>query len=110
MISKSLKKNIHILSTISKIKNVKTREKVLIEFLKDNRFYESLQEIAHNTIKGNIPLKKHHKKHLRKCKKGIICLSNPKFSKDHKKLASQLKGGFWTYLIPVVFELLRSLT
>ena len=108
--SENLRKKLYIFSVIGKIKNQKLRNAVLQEFIKDDTFYNAMHEVAHNTVKGKLPLTKLQRKKLKGCKKGIYGLSCHKNNKYRKKKAvSELKGGFWTYLIPVVFELLRNI-
>jgi len=106
--SENLKQKMYIFSVISRIRDERLRQMVLREFIQDPKFYDALSEIAINTIKGKIPLKACDKKKLKSCKQGIICLAKRQPLRERKKVVKHLRGGFWTYLIPIVFELLKS--
>ena len=105
----NLRQKLYIFSVIKKIKNPKLRSDVLKEFIQDDSFYSALKEIATNTVKGKLPLNKLQRKQLKHCKKGIYCLSRPQSKQKRKKVISNLKGGFWQYLIPVIFQLLSGI-
>ena len=77
---------------------------MLNEFIKDDAFYEALKEIAWNTMQGKLPLTVKQKRNLRKCKKGLFCLA---CTRNKRKAVSQLSGGFWTFLLPIVYDLIR---
>ena len=105
--SDNLQKKLYIFSVISKIRNKKLRTSVLNEFIKDKDFYGALNEIAVNTLKGNIKFNPKQKRQLSRCRKTLMMLAN-KNKRNKKKIASKLSGGFWSFLIPIVFELFRK--
>lgn len=79
--------------------------------LKPENVYDAYREIAVNLVEGNIPLDGRLKKILRRHKKEILNLTkNRKYKciKNRKKVLEQ-SGGYMTYLIPLVLNLLSSL-
>lgn len=77
---------------------------MLNEFLRDETVFNAIREIAVNTLDGKIPV---NKRKLRGCRQGLECVAKAT-KKNRRRAVSKLKGGFWSYLVPVVFELLRQ--
>jgi len=100
---------IKILNIIAKIKNAKTRKKILFDLDGDECFYKALREIALNTVNKNIKVPGPQRKKLQKYKKLIQTLSKPaKTRRTRKKLIIQ-SGGFLPLLIPAAISLLTTL-
>ena len=110
--SSNLNKKIDLLKVIAKISNNKLRNSVLNDLAVDDNFFNALQEIALNTVKGRVPLTPKQKSRI-KSKKAIHCLACPPKQildnkKKRKKLVSQLGGGFWSLIIPALVALLAA--
>ena len=110
--SSDLKKKLELLKVIAKINNSKLRNSVLNDLATDDTFFNVLQEIALNTVKGRVPLTKGQKSKI-KCKRALHCLACPPKDltankKKRKKLVTQLGGGFWSLIIPALVALLAS--
>lgn len=102
--SVDLRRRLYILSVVGQIKRPALRKAVLNEFLRDESVFNAIREIALNTLDGKLPI---NKRKLRGCRPGLMCVARA--TKRNKRLAvSKLKGGFWSYLVPVVFDLLRQ--
>lgn len=103
--SQNLQKYLPVFECINKIKRFDERRVVLSILAKDKNFIKALEEIAVNTVEGNIKLAKHEKVRLRKHKELLVLLSE----KKGKALLSQSGGGFLPILIPLVIDLVASL-
>src|SRR5882757_2590978 len=93
------------LKFIASVKDEKLRKKLLVT-LSDNCLYNALNEIAINTVKGNVKLSKKETKKLKKFKfqiKKLSCKTND--SRKKKKLIIQ-SGGFLPILIPAVASII----
>lgn len=108
MVSKCLKNNFPILQAISKIKNLKTRQKLLKVLADDKLFFQSLREIATNCLEGNIPLDEKTKTALQKHKKIIRNLATHTNGTKRRKIVSQT-GGFLPFLVPAAASVLGHL-
>ncbi len=109
-VSKSVVSTIPFLKVVSRLPD-KSRKIVLNDLSEDQTVYDALSEIAHNTIKGNVKLKKSQSKKLKhhsNVLKQLCCLKNKKNIQKRKKLVVQ-SGGFLPILIPSIAALLGSL-
>lgn len=109
-ISKSLQKSFPLLQLLTKLSN-KNRSNVLKDLGNEKIIYNSLQEIAHNTLNGKVQLNKHQKRKIKpyeKVLKNLCCNRNRKCCKKRKKLIIQ-SGGFLPILIPAIAAILTSL-
>ncbi len=89
----------------------KSRRIVLNDLSGNQIAYDALSEIAHNTIKGNVKLKKSQSKKLKRhvhTLKQFCCIKNKKSLNKRKKLLVQ-SGGFLPILIPTIASLIGSL-
>ncbi|MDI9312369.1 MAG: hypothetical protein QM535_19320 [Limnohabitans sp.] len=102
--SDKVKKNLESLVFISKLKNIKTRKKILSLFVNDKSFCDAIREIVLNTINKVIPLSAIEKKKLKPYKK--VLLNFNKRRKNNKKRIIQ-SGGFLPILIPILLSLLK---
>lgn len=103
--SLNLQKYLPVFECVSKIKRREDRKVVLSILAKEPNFIKALEEIAVNTVEGNIKLAKSQKTSLKKHKELLVQLSE----KRGKKLLSQSGGGFLPILIPLVADLIGSL-
>ena len=111
--SESLKKTLPFIKIVSKLSQ-KNRSKILKELKGDHNVYNALNEIAHNTLKGNIKLKKPQLQKLKRHKKVLEKLCdhrNRNCTKKRQKLIEQ-SGAAWPLLIsaiPALASLISSL-
>lgn len=109
MISSELKECISTLTIASKIRNVKLREKFLIDqFKKNSDLFKAIKEIALNLIQENIPLTDTQKRSLKKHKHQIVDIVKDKAKTRRKKHIAQ-SGGYLPILIPTVISLISEL-
>lgn len=101
--SERLRECIHDLAFVAKLKP-KTR-KIVLKELKDKKYYYALKEIARNTIKKNVDISK--VKLNKKDKKNIINIACNKAKSKRKRLIVQ-SGGWISWIIPLVFTLLKN--
>lgn len=102
--SLDLRRRLYILSVVGQIKSPILRKAVLNEFLRDDSVFNAIREIAINTLEGKVPI---NKRKLRGCRQGLECVAKAT-KRTRRRAVSKLKGGFWSYLVPVVFDLLRQ--
>ncbi len=97
--SKNLKNNKEIILLCSKLK-----QPVLRKFIKyaDNNFIKAVSEICDNTIKGNVPLSKHHFSHLKRYYKHLKVISDKKRPSSLKKKYIQTGGFLPTLIAPII--------
>lgn len=110
MISDNLKNTLPFFKIVSRLPE-RSRKLVLNELGGDKQAYDALHEIAYNTLKGNVKLKKSHKlklKHHHKVLNKLCCKTNKKCWKKRKQLVVQ-SGGFLPILIPSVVAAITSL-
>lgn len=70
----------------------------------ESNVIQAINEIAYNTLNGNNKLNNKTKKHLKKYKNEIRCLSCPKRSISSKRKVLIQKGGFLPTLIASVLS------
>jgi len=87
-------------------KNSKKRQNLIKSASEDNIL--SLVEIAHNTLKGKLPLDESTEKKLNRHRRSIRQLANTKGSIKTKKNILIKKGGFLPLLVPPVLYLIGS--
>jgi hypothetical protein len=102
--SQNLQKYLPLFEHISQIKKHCDRRTVLSIFAKDNNFLRALEEIAVNTVEGNINLTQPQKRSLRPHKQILVSLSENR----GKKEIVQSGGGFLSILIPLVIDLIGN--
>ncbi len=110
--SYSVRRTLDFLKMLSKIKSVNKRNAILKEISGDKVLFDSLSELAHNLLKGNIPLKKPQLQKLKRHNKLLKALDCPKTRKclsKRKKLIEQ-SGGFLPILIPAAAAALGHLS
>jgi hypothetical protein len=106
--SENVKKCFDRLRFIASIKNPGLRKKILVS-THDDCLYFALNEIALNTIKGNMKLQTQQKKKLHKYKRLLKNLSLKTNNRvKRRKLVSQ-SGGFLPILIPTLASILTTL-
>jgi hypothetical protein len=93
------------LHNISKIKNPKSRNKLILDA--EKCVIDAISEIAKNCLAGNINLKTCDFKKLSKFK-NILRQISKKSSVKRRKQILQQKGGFLTLLIPPALSLIAS--
>jgi len=106
--SKNLNKCYSKLQFIASVKSPILRKKLLTS-LSDECLYKALNEIAVNTIKGNVKLNKSQKTQLRKYKTNLIGLSKKTNNKSRKIKLIKQSGGFLPILIPAIASIIGSL-
>ena len=109
-ISTSLRKTLPVLKIVSKLNN-KNKRSVLNQLGGEKKIFNALHEIAHNTLNGNLKLKKNQINKLRPHRKVLenLCVpSSRKCSKKRKKLIVQ-SGGFLPILIPALTSILSAI-
>lgn len=109
-ISKSLRKSLPFLRVVSKLSN-KNRKKILKDVSGERAVYNALEEIAQNTLNGNLKLNSNQIRRLkphRKTLENLCNKSNRNCSKKRKKLIVQ-SGGYLNILLPVITSLLPTL-
>ena len=106
-ISSNLNKTLPFLKVVTKLSPT-NRKKVLKEVGSDKIVYNSLHEIAHNTLKGRVKLDKKQQKKLKPYLKTLnhIC-KKPKCLKKQQNLIVQ-SGGAFPILIPAISALLTA--
>lgn len=93
----------HVLSTAKP-----TMAKAIIEAA-DKDIIKCLCECAHNIIKGTVPLKENHLKHLQRYKADIRTLAKSRTPQKKKKKILQ-RGGFLPALLaPIAASVLADL-
>jgi hypothetical protein len=110
--SYSVRRTLDFLKFLSKIRSAKKRNLILKDLSKDKVLFDALSELAHNHLKGNIPLNKSQLKKLnrhRKTLKALDCPKNRKCLSRRKKLVEQ-SGGFLPILIPAAAAALGHLS
>ena len=110
IVSNTLKSALPFFKIVARLPD-KSRKLILNDLGGDQTAYDALHEMAYNTIKGNVKLKKSHKRKLKrhdKVLKKFCCLKNKKSLKKRKQLLIQ-SGGFLPILIPAVASLLTSI-
>src|SRR5882757_10892375 len=110
IVSKSLKNSLPFFKIVARLPD-RSRKIILDDLAGDQTAYNAVQEIAYNTIKGNVKLKKSQKTKLKKHEKVLkkfCCLKNKKNLKKRKQLLVQ-SGGFLPILIPTVASIITSL-
>jgi len=80
-----------------KTKKIEKRQELINSASLDN--LTALSEIAHNTLKGNIPLKEHQKRKLKKEREFVRQLANTKISKKKKRVLLVLNSKIIPFLI-----------
>lgn len=104
MLSNNLKTCIPLLETLSKIRDVKKRRSFLQLFEKNLR--RALQEVCTNLLAGNINLTDDEKKRLRRFRRALRELADPKTKKIRfRRVVVQSGRG----LIPGLLTLVSSL-
>ena len=93
------------LNTISKIKNIKKRTKIIREA--EDCVIDAISEIAKNCLNGNIPLKTCDFEKLSKYHLILKRLSRKSKAGQRKNLIIQT-GGFINLLIPAALALISS--
>jgi hypothetical protein len=101
---------------LSRIKSAKKRNMILKELNRDKVLFDALSELAHNHLKGNIPIgynqtTLNHKKLKRHTKllRALDCPKSRKCASKRKKLIEQ-SGGFLPILIPAAAAALGELS
>jgi hypothetical protein len=90
-----------LIEAVAKIKKKEVQRVVLRHLSKNRRFVSCLQEIAKNTIAGNLPLTKFHKKRLNKHStvvRGLV-----------KKRKVQQSGGFIGAVLPLLASIVGDI-
>ena len=104
--SNNLRKCLDKLKFIAKVKDLRTRRKLLLE-MSDNCLFKALHEIALNTMKGKVKLNKSQMRKISKYRKNLTALSNKNYKR--KKHLIKQSGGWLPILIPAVASILGSL-
>jgi hypothetical protein len=110
--SYSVRRTLDFLKMLSKIKSVNKRNAILKEISGDKVLFDSLSELAHNLLKGNIPLKKGQLQKLKRHNKLLKALDCPKTRKclSKRKKVIEQSGGFLPILIPAAAAALGHLS
>ncbi len=97
--SKNLKNNKEIILLCAKLKHP-----IFKKFIKhvDNNFIKAISEICDNTIKGNVPLSKHHFSQLKRYYKHLKVISDKKRPPALKKKYIQTGGFLPTLIAPLI--------
>jgi len=109
-VSNSLKSTLPFFKIVARLPD-KSRKRILTDLSGDQTAYDAIHEIAFNTIKGNVKLKKSQKAKLKKHQKVLkkfCCLKSKKNIKKRLQLLIQ-SGGFLPILIPAVAAILTSI-
>ena len=109
-LSISLQKSLPLLNVLSKL-SPRVRRIVLKEISGEKILYNSLHELAHNTLNGRLKLSTQQVKKLKPFKRLLqqLCLaSNRKCSKKRKQLV-QKGEGILPILIPALTALFSSI-
>src|SRR5882757_1151324 len=109
-ISKSLKISLPLLRVLSRL-TPRVRKIVIKEICGELVIYNSLHELAHNTLSGNLKLDKQQLRKLKPYKpllKKLCSLSNRKCAKK-RKLLVQKGEGILPILIPALTALFSNL-
>ena len=109
VVSDSLKSTLPFFKIVARLPD-KSRKLILNDLGGDQTAYDAVQEIAYNTIKGNVKLKKSQKRNLKKHEKVLkkFCCLKKKCLNKRKQLLVQ-SGGFLPILIPTIASLLTTL-
>ncbi len=89
--SYSVRRTFDFLKMLSKIKSVNKRNAILKEISGDKVLFDSLSELAHNLLKGNIPLKKPQLLKLKRHNKLLNALDCPKTRNIRTNLLRQVE-------------------
>lgn len=98
---KRLTNNKHILHVLKK-SNPKLRKAILKN--SDKELIETVCEICHNILKGNVPITTKCRSKLKKYKRDIRSLASPNIKLASKRNIVVQKGGF----LPIILEALLS--
>lgn len=105
-----LERDVHFLHVLKNTK-CKTFRKLLIQNC-DEKVIQTLAEIVHNILHGNIKIDsinskklKKYKNHLRKLHSKIL---KKKLPKQRRRIFSNQDGGFWTPLIAAALQALAD--
>lgn len=98
---KRLNDNKHILSTLKD--SNKVLQKHIVRHSKPS-FVKCIEEICYNTVNGNVKLNAGELKKLKRYKKAIRFVAQPKVSISRKKKALIQHGGFLPTLIGIVLS------
>ncbi len=110
--SHSVKRTLDFLILLAKIKNAKKRNLILKEISGDKVLFKALSEIAHNFMKGNIPLGSDKKKKLKRHRRVLKALDCPKSANclSKRKKVIEQAGGILPILIPAAAAALGHLS
>lgn len=104
MASQNLKNCIPLLNTLSKIRDARKRRNFLSLF--ETNLRRALQEVCYNLLEGNIKLADDEKKRLRRFRRALHELADPKTKKQRfRKVVVQSGRG----LIPGLIALVSSI-
>lgn len=94
---------LRVLADLNKRPQAALRQRLLLEFTKDDQFCRAIRVIAKNVLRKQVPLSKSQCCRLRTHKKVLHGLYDCKSKNKRKrrKFASQ-SGGFLPWLIPLV--------
>lgn len=105
--SQNLNKCLPLLSTFCSLKKKNDKQKLLKAF--EQCVLRASQEIAINTLRGNVPLTDQQKQTLRRYKNALQSLSSQRTSKRQKKRVILQQGsGIFALLLPIIASAVAS--
>ncbi|RWR99203.1 hypothetical protein B4U79_05222, partial [Dinothrombium tinctorium] len=110
--SSDLRKCIHILHLVSKIKSSKLRNKILEDITHDDSVFYALSEIAHNIVHEKIKVPEKDRKKLKRYGNKLKCLAKPSktlMKKKNRKVIVKQVGGVWPIVVPIVASLIGEI-
>lgn len=105
--SKRLGKNQPFLHMLSRTKSTRRRKALIKQATRDE--LATLFEICFNILRGNLPLKSHMKKKLKRERHTLRTLADKKISLKHKKKVANQKGGLLGTVASIALPLIASL-
>lgn len=95
------------LSLLSKAKNRERRNKLID--IADGSEVRAVSECIKNILEGNVPLKSHHLKQMKRYKVLLRSLAKKCYPQKKKKILLKQKGGFIASLIPLAVSALGGI-